>query len=94
MIGMLLTAIPFSACVQMDSAIYSLVQNMMWCSIIHCTTVKMSVTFHQIWWQHYEISDLALHCLPLSHKKDARLIWVDVTFYDEYNISIVKSPIY
>ena len=22
-------------------------------------------------------SDLGLHCLPLSHKKDARLIWVD-----------------
>ena len=21
-------------------------------------------------------SDLGLHCLPLSHKKDARLIWV------------------
>ena len=22
-------------------------------------------------------SDLGLHCLPLSHKKDVRLIWVD-----------------
>ena len=21
-------------------------------------------------------SDLGLHCLPMSHKKDARLIWV------------------
>ena len=22
------------------------------------------------------VSDLGLHCLPMSHKKDARLIWV------------------
>ena len=22
-------------------------------------------------------SDLGLHCLPMSHKKDARLIWVN-----------------
>ena len=22
-------------------------------------------------------SDLVLHCLPMSHKKDARLIWVN-----------------
>ena len=25
---------------------------------------------------HSVASDLGLHCLPLSHKKDARLIWV------------------
>ena len=23
------------------------------------------------------VSDLGLHCLPMSHKKDARLIWVN-----------------
>ena len=23
-------------------------------------------------------SDLGLHCFPMSHKKDARLIWVNV----------------
>ena len=25
---------------------------------------------------HFGASDLRLHCLPMSHKKDARLIWV------------------
>ena len=25
---------------------------------------------------HYVVSDLGLHCLPMSHKKDARLIWI------------------
>ena len=25
-------------------------------------------------------SDLGLHCLPMSHKKDARLIWVNEGF--------------
>ena len=24
-------------------------------------------------------SDLVLHCLPMSHKKDARLIWVKIS---------------
>ena len=24
-------------------------------------------------------ADLGLHCLPMSHKKDARLIWVNLT---------------
>ena len=28
-------------------------------------------------------SDLGLHCLPLSHKKDAKLIWVEsITNYE------------
>ena len=27
---------------------------------------------------HFAASDLALYKLPMSHKKDARLIWVDV----------------
>ena len=25
---------------------------------------------------HYAVSDMGLHCLPMSHKKDARHIWV------------------
>ena len=25
---------------------------------------------------HFAASDLNLHCLPMSHKKDTRLIWV------------------
>ena len=25
---------------------------------------------------HLAASDLVLHCLPMSHKKDARLIWI------------------
>ena len=25
---------------------------------------------------HHALSDLGLHCLCMSHKKDARLIWV------------------
>ena len=27
---------------------------------------------------HYAVSDLVLHCLPMSIKKDTRLIWVNV----------------
>ena len=27
-------------------------------------------------------SDLVLHCLPMSHKKDARLIWVKYNLVD------------
>ena len=27
---------------------------------------------------HSAASDLGLHCLPMAHKKDARLIWVEV----------------
>ena len=26
----------------------------------------------------YVVSDLGLHCLPMSHKKDARIIWVNL----------------
>ena len=26
----------------------------------------------------FTVSDLVLHCLPTSQKKDARLIWVDL----------------
>ena len=28
---------------------------------------------------HFAASDLVLHCLLMSHKKDARLIWVKTT---------------
>ena len=35
---------------------------------------------------HSAASDLGLHCLPMSHKKDARLIWVKVnTVSSEYH---------
>ena len=26
---------------------------------------------------YFAASDLVLHCLPMSHKKDARLVWVN-----------------
>ena len=29
-----------------------------------------------LFFPHSAVSDMGLHCLPLSHKKDARLIWV------------------
>ena len=29
-------------------------------------------------WRHSVASDLGLHCLPMSHKKDTRLILVDI----------------
>ena len=32
-------------------------------------------------------SDLVLHCLPMSHKKDSRLIWVKT----DYHLMQVKS---
>ena len=28
---------------------------------------------------HFAASDLVIHCLPMSHKKDAKLIWVKVS---------------
>ena len=28
---------------------------------------------------HIAVSDLSLHCLPMSHKRDARLIWAKLT---------------
>ena len=30
---------------------------------------------------HSVASDLGLHCLPLSHKKDARQIWVKMQLF-------------
>ena len=27
---------------------------------------------------HSAAADLGLHCLPMSHKKDARLLWVNI----------------
>ena len=32
------------------------------------------------WRPHSAASDLDLHCLLMSHKKDARLIWVKIAF--------------
>ena len=29
---------------------------------------------------HFVASDLGLHCLPMSHKEDTRLIWVKIYF--------------
>ena len=33
--------------------------------------------------KQWRISDLGLHCLPMSHKKNARLIWVN-PYHVEY----------
>ena len=41
---------------------------------------------------HSVASDLGLHCLPLSHKKDARLIWVYIK-HDYYSY-ITKARIF
>ena len=34
-------------------------------------------------------SNLGLHCLPLSHKKDARLIWVNLIMGKNVDINFV-----
>ena len=31
---------------------------------------------------HFAASDLVLHCLPMSHKKDDMLIWVNLVFFE------------
>ena len=31
---------------------------------------------------HFAVFDLVLHCLPMSHKRDARLKWVRVAGWD------------
>ena len=35
---------------------------------------------------HFAVSDLVLHCLPLSHKKDTRFIWVNRGYCKCFNI--------
>ena len=40
---------------------------------------------------HSVASDLGLHCLPMSYKKDARLIWVK-TFQGLFQLSWEKAP--
>ena len=30
---------------------------------------------------HFAASGLCLHCLPMAHKKDARLVWVNAAFH-------------
>ena len=47
---------------------------------------------------HSAASDLGLHCLPMSHKKDARFIWVKCVgnrfmFYSE-NTFLVSLTIF
>ena len=43
--------------------------------------IQISITNSGNW---SGVSDLGLHCLPLSHKKDARLKWVKRTFSVRY----------
>ena len=38
--------------------------------------------------QCYAASDLVLHCLPISHKKDARLKWVN--FWDAGQVAMLR----
>ena len=33
---------------------------------------------------HSMACDLGLHCLPLSHKKDPRLMWIYIKYYYSY----------
>ena len=48
---------------------------------------------------HFAASDLVLHCLPMTHKKDARLIWSKqpfkrrpkLVFNTNYRLMQVKS---
>ena len=35
----------------------------------------------------FAASDLGLHCLPMYHKKGARLIWINVFLINYYDIS-------
>ena len=41
-------------------------------------TVKILIRHSIMLTQHYAVSDLGPHCLPMSHKKVARLIWVKI----------------
>ena len=38
----------------------------------------------------YAESGLGLHCLPMSHKKDARLIWVKHNLFSCIKIALFK----
>ena len=43
------------------------------------------------------VSDLGLHCLPISHKKDARLTWVNIMppwFTNFSTICLVMCKVY
>ena len=37
-------------------------------------------------------ADLGLFCLPMSHKKDARLVWVNPTFFVEMAPTEFATP--
>ena len=39
-------------------------------------------------------SDLVLHCLPMSHKKDARLIWANPFKLMNFPISISRMSLF
>ena len=43
---------------------------------------------------HFEASDLGLHCLPMSHKKDARLIWVNSIFLTTYQYKFENQAVF
>ena len=45
----------------------------------------------------FAVSTLILHCLPMSHKKNARLIWVNKTFLNNgvrVNTCILKENLF
>ena len=39
----------------------------------------------------FVVSDLALHCLSMSHKKDSRLIWVNIVIPNHVIIGVKKD---
>ena len=43
---------------------------------------------------HSAASDLDLHCLLMSHKKDARLIWVKIAFFQGYFSCFLSSVVF
>ena len=47
--------------------------------ILKVHSVSKSVEPDQM--SHLAESDLVLHCLPMSHKMDARLIWVNICIH-------------
>ena len=41
-------------------------------------------------WPCFAASHLGLFCLSMSHKKEARLIWVKVTENKQYMVNLVE----
>ena len=52
---------------------------------------NISKQWRPCWTPHSAAPDLGLHCLPMSHKKDAGLIWVKQHWYG-VNSDISRSP--